>query len=1000
MAALVVSAGLAPLTAGRLALAPPARGRAAAGHPEVVARAGRPPARGRGVTFDRYSLEIGGRRLFVWAGELDYWRLPSPSLWLERLQTMRALGYNAVSVYFNWAYHSPAPGVYDFSGVRDVGLFLRMAKRAGLYVIARPGPYISAAADSGGLPGWVDTEAGRSRSSAPDYTAAYLGWLRRINPIIAANQVSRGGSVILYQVENEYDFNVDPRYMEEIEAEARADGITVPMFTNDCCSTGRFASGPGAPALYATDSYPQRPSICGRPDVWGAVPSFFAEAGKVAAGDPKFLSELQGGFYDGWRMPAGDACQYAATGPSFVNVFDEAAIGQGATVVSTYMAAGGVDWGWLAYPGAGTDADQGAGITATGQLTGKAGAEKLLGYLVGTLTPLARTDPLAARPSANPAVAEEARIDRATGTEVYELRPRDLDTLRPLSTHISIESRAGDYPVVPQQPGTAIQLDGRQSRLLVAGYRMGGQLLVYSTSELLTHERIGRRDLAVLYQPAGQDGETVLRYRSKPRVRVVGGPVARTWDARRGDLRLDYVAKGLAQVRVSGGGRPALLLLLASRAEAEQCWEVSTAEGPALVVGPYLVWPAARVTSAGGRRALQLRGQADRAGPVTVFAPPGVSAITWNGRPVHVRPTATGGWSGEVPGPAAVLPVVAPEGVAATGPAPPGAAGSPVVLPQLARWRFHDGAPEAQPGFDDSGWRVADRLGPGRGSRRVGPVLAMDDYGFHYGDVWYRGRFRATGRETAITVDADTPDPRVGAYSVWLDGTYLGTATDGAHTFAFPPGDTRPGRVNVVAVLVESMGHPGDALADDANKSPVGLSWASLDGSRAPITWRIQGGLATADPVRGPFDTGGLYGQLHGWTLPGYPDGGWAEVTLPDTWASRGLPPGIGWYRTTFELHLPHGQDTPVGLAIGGRGGPARALLFLNGWLMGRYAAGHQDRFYLPAGVLDGHGPNTLAIACWGEGPASDGLGAVSLFAYGTYTGGLHVTLDESPGYR
>ena len=63
------------------------------------------------ITYDKYSLMIDGKRTFIWSGEFEYWRLPSPSLWLDILQKMKAEGYNAVTIYFDWAYHSPAPGV-------------------------------------------------------------------------------------------------------------------------------------------------------------------------------------------------------------------------------------------------------------------------------------------------------------------------------------------------------------------------------------------------------------------------------------------------------------------------------------------------------------------------------------------------------------------------------------------------------------------------------------------------------------------------------------------------------------------------------------------------------------------------------------------------------------------------------------------------------------------------------------------------------------------------
>ena len=76
------------------------------------------------------------------------------------------------------------------------------------------------------------------------------------------------------------------------------------------------------------------------------------------------------------------------------------------------------------------------------------------------------------------------------------------------------------YPVVPQQPGTAITLDGRDSHIIVANYKLGASQLQYSTSEIMTDATIGGRDLAVLYGDPGSDGETVLRYASKPTVQA------------------------------------------------------------------------------------------------------------------------------------------------------------------------------------------------------------------------------------------------------------------------------------------------------------------------------------------------------------------------------------------------------------------------------------------------------------------------------------------------
>src|SRR2546423_3822015 len=124
------------------------------------------------INFDKYSLIIDGKRTFIWSGEFHPFRLPSPSLWRDVLQKMKAEGYNAVSIYFDWGYHSPKQGVYDFSGVRDMDKVLDIAQQVGLYVIARPGPYINGELDAGGFPGWLLTQSGRARTEAPDYRPA------------------------------------------------------------------------------------------------------------------------------------------------------------------------------------------------------------------------------------------------------------------------------------------------------------------------------------------------------------------------------------------------------------------------------------------------------------------------------------------------------------------------------------------------------------------------------------------------------------------------------------------------------------------------------------------------------------------------------------------------------------------------------------------------------------------------------------------------------------
>ncbi|MFG1992596.1 beta-galactosidase [Actinoplanes sp. NPDC048988] len=883
---------------------------------------------GQRVGYDAYSVMVGGRRVLVQAAEFHYFRLPSPELWRDILEKEKAAGFNAVSVYFDWAFHSPAPGVYDFGGVRDVDRLLRTAAQVGLYVIARPGPYINAETSGGGFPGWLKLVPGRARSSAPGYTAAYREWLGQINPIIARHQVTRGGPVLLYNVENEYAVNTDAAYMQDLQDVARADGIDVPITTNLCCDaaswTSTWASGDGAVQIPGVDDYPQSFDCGNAATVWGAWGAGITE--RVREDAPVFAAEYQAGAID-VNNAGYQACR-ELTGVAYTRYFPKSnLIAGGATAFSHYMGFGGTNWGWLAQPNdVYTSYDYGAAITEARQLTAKYDEYKRQGYFLHAVAgSLTRTDPVAAPAAAG--LETLARANPDDGAQFVLVR-------NPGTAAVSSSLGWGRYAF-------PVTLPGHDAKVLVGGYALGGQRLVASTSELLTHEAIGGRDVAVLHGGQGTPGATVLRYPSRPRVTVLEGRVASVFDAASGDLRLDYKHSGLARVLIDGGGRRPLLLLLGTAAAAASFWRADTAAGPVLVRGTALLRSATATPGA-----VALRADTAAAGPVEVFAVG--RAVTVDGVPVATRRTPSGSLLGRLPGP------------------------RPVVLPALTGWRQRAEAPEAAPGFDDSGWTVAGKttsLSPFVPLTQ--PVLFSDEYGFHTGSVWYRGRFTATGAETSVSLNAITG--KRGNYLVWLNGRYLGSAaggvqadsdapanpSPGAGEFAVPDGLLKPGAPAVLSVLVQNMGHNDDWTADDNRfRQPRGLVGARVNGSAAPVTWRIQG-TAAIDPVRGALNNGGLYGERAGWTLPGYADHSWP-------WAGAAQGPGVTWLRTAFSLDLPKGQDTSVVLRFDGAP-PAgyRAILYLNGWQLGQYGAaiGPQTDFVLPAGPLRHNGRNTLAIA-------------------------------------
>jgi beta-galactosidase GanA len=922
--------------------------------PAVPANAQRPPA--HTVTYDDFSFSVDGQRTYLWSGEFHYYRLPSPDQWRDVLQKLKAGGFNAVSLYFSWAYHSPRPGVYDFSGVRDVDKLLDMAAEAGLYVIARPGPYINAEVDSGGFPGWLTTQTGRARSTAPDYLAAADEWLTQIDRIIKRHQLTTGsGSVITYQVENEfYDGSAAAReYMAHLESKVRADGITVPLVGNH---NNVYNTGVGALDVDMPDGYPQGFN-CSTPAVWRPVGDF---SWARSPGKPLGIGEYQGGAFDPWGGPGYDNCR-TLTGPDFEKVFYKNNIADGVTQQSFYMTYGGTSWGWQADPSqVYTSYDYGAAITEGRQLTAKYDEDKRLGYFVQAVKPLAKTGPLTTAGPTAPSIVDRGRINPDDHTQFHVLRHADSTSTSTDTTHIALDLGDGvTYPSVPQEPGTALTFAGRDSKILVANYALGGQRLRYSTSEIMTHLQVGAQDVALLYGRSGQAGETVLHYTSPPTVTVLAGSVRSTWDAS-GDLRLNYTHDGLARVLVSGGGTRPLLLLLGTDEVAATFWQL----GSTLVRGPSLLR-----TATIHNATLALTGDTSSAAELEVFST--ARTVTWNGRPAH------------------------------------GALGAPrpVTLPALTTWKRQAESPETQPGFDDSGWPVADKLtsasitGPG-----TLPVLFADDYGFHHGDVWYRGWFRGSAAQTGITLSAITG--RAGAWSAWLNGTFLGSSANTTATFPFPAGTvhsgTGPDSDNVVCVLVENMGHNEDYNSGDSHKEARGLTGATLTGDPlTAVTWRLQGnrgGETPIDPVRGPMNNGGLYGERAGWSLPGFDDRRWSPVSLPTSAPAA----GVTWYRTNARLDLPRGQDTSVGIRIDDD--PARhyrAQIFVNGWQLGRYVndVGPQHSFPIPNGILNSNGDNTIAIAVWNTDAVSGGLGKVSLESYGSVVSPHTAAAVRAPSY-
>ncbi|MFE9094113.1 beta-galactosidase [Streptomyces sp. NPDC007264] len=934
-----------------------------------------PDGRAHTVGFDRYSLLVDGGRVVLWSGEVHPFRLPSPSLWRDVLEKLRAYGYNTVSVYVAWNYHSPAPGAYDFTGVRDLDLFLRTAAETGLYVILRPGPYINAEVDAGGFPGWLTATPGTARTSDPTYLSYVDEWLTAVNRIAVRHLYTRGtGTVVLYQLENEYANHVTApegrAYMAHLYAKVRADGIDVPLFHNDKGRNGHWTPGSFDTGgehgrwLYGFDGYP---SPSETPPDWGYFGPGGTKGGSTASpGTPGFLAEFGGGWFDPWGGVEFGGKGYAESrrtrDAAYERRFYLTNLANGIKIHNVYMTFGGTSWGWLPAPVVYTSYDYGAALDEARRPTAKLVPMHQIGHLLQCLPELAALDR-----------AEDIDAGGGPGLRAYHLVHPDT------RAHVCVlrNDTAAEITAAVPLAGTTVRVPvpGRDARLLATGISLGERTLRYSSAQPMLRLTAGRQDIAVFTGRAGEATRTVLECADRPAVTVLGGSARHAYED--GALRVDARLGGLTRVLIEGGGvtRP-LLLLLADDETSVRLWRRDTPSGAVLVYGPALLRTAAlRGTTA------HLTGDTVEDADLEVWAPRGVGEVVWNGVARPMRPTRCGGLR-------AVRRL-------------PGA--GPVRLPALTGWRRKEENPESAAGFDDSAWRAAD-LTSSHSTTPVpaaGPVLFADDYGFHYGDVWYRGRFEGAAGAGAVSLAYVTGTQ--GLLMAWLDGQPLGTHRmpvpdkdtvrkgTWSATATFPVAARAPGP-HVLSVLVRRMQHDEDGRANDTHKAGRGLASVTFDVDGAPpaVRWRLQG-ATTADPVRGPLNTGGLYGERHGWHLPGFADGDWQPAVLPR--ADRRQ--GVVWYRTRFRPAVDPGTDASIGLTL--TDDPDRAYrvqIFLNGWNMGQYIndVGPQHTFVLPNGVLDTRGTNTLALAILADGTTASGPGRVELTLLGRAAGGVPVS--------
>ncbi|WP_328320995.1 beta-galactosidase [Kribbella sp. NBC_00382] len=209
-------------------------------------------------TIGESDFLLDGAPFRILSGALHYFRV-HPDSWADRIEKARLMGLNTIDTYVPWNAHSPRPGVFDTSGILDLARFLRLVADAGMYAIVRPGPYICAEWDNGGLPAWLFRESGVGvRRYEKQFMAAIAQYLEQVLRIVEPLQVHHGGPVLLVQVENEYGaFGDDQVYLKAVADLIGQGGITVPLVTVDQPVDEMLAAG-GLDGVLRTGSFGSR----------------------------------------------------------------------------------------------------------------------------------------------------------------------------------------------------------------------------------------------------------------------------------------------------------------------------------------------------------------------------------------------------------------------------------------------------------------------------------------------------------------------------------------------------------------------------------------------------------------------------------------------------------------------------------------------------------------------------------------------------------------------
>jgi beta-galactosidase len=367
---------------------------------------------------------LDGKPLQMISGEMHPARIPR-EYWRHRIQMAKAMGCNTIAAYIFWNYHESAPGKFDFkTGNHDIAEFVRIAQQEGMWVLFRPGPYVCAEWELGGIPPYLLRIPDiKIRCMDPRYMAAVERYLKEMANVIRPLLVTRGGPILMVQIENEYgSFGNDKNYLEELRRIWLKNGIDVPFFTADGPTPYMLEAGNIDGAAIGLDS--------------GSSLKSFEQAALRNPKVPAFSSET----YPGWLTHWGE--KWARPDPK--GVLNEVKfLLDNKKSFNFYVIHGGTNFGFTAGANSGgkgyepdvTSYDYDAPINEQGLPTSKYNAlRELIGKYIGALPEIPKPIP----------VMDVPEITMKPFSSVWGNLPKPVPSVQPKT----FEAYGQDYGII------------------------------------------------------------------------------------------------------------------------------------------------------------------------------------------------------------------------------------------------------------------------------------------------------------------------------------------------------------------------------------------------------------------------------------------------------------------------------------------------------------------------------------------------------------------------